>query len=129
MAKSHPDTLKMLKQELAFLDGRGYGGRQPWRPVSVFLDSPSCRNRLDTERAFKCADCWLYRYVPERFRQEAAPCHFISLNQDGESVHTMTRQCAPGEVEDALRAWLVGEIARLEALERSGKNDSIDSTN
>jgi len=129
MAKSQSDTLKMLKQELAFLERGGYGGRHPWRPVSLLLDSPSCQNRLAAEHAFKCADCWLYQYVPGPFRQEPVPCHFIALNQDGESVHTMSRQYTPGEVEDALRAWLVAEIARLEASERSGKNGLMASTN
>ena len=129
MVKAQSDTLKMLKQELAFLDRGGYGGRHPWRPVSLFLDSPSCPNRLDPEHSTSCADCWLYQYVPEKFRQELLPCHFIGLNNDGESVHTMSRQYTSGEVEDALRAWLTGEIARLETLERSEEKDLVSGSN
>jgi len=129
MAKPKVDTLSLLKQELAFLNRGGYGGRHPWRPVSLFLDSPSCPNRLDTEHATSCADCWLYQYVPEQFNQEPTPCHFIALNHEGESVDSMSRQYTSGEVEDALRGWLIGEIARLESLARSGKEDLASGTN
>lgn len=114
------EILNLLKQELAFLERGGYGGSMPWRPVSIFLDSPSCPNRLDAERSTPCAECWLYQLVPEQFRQETEPCHFIALNNDGESVHSMTRQCTPVEVEEALRNWLKAEIRRME--ERGGKS-------
>jgi hypothetical protein len=108
------DTLKFLKQELAFLERGGYGGAQPWRPVSIFLDSPSCPNRLDAEHSTPCVECWLCQFIPEQYRQELEPCHFIELNKDGESVHSMSRQYTPGEVEEAVRGWLKAQIQRLE---------------
>jgi hypothetical protein len=104
----------LLKQELEFLDRGGYGGVLPWRPVSMLLDSPSCPNRLDVERSTPCPECWLYQFVPENFRQELSPCHFIELNHEGESIHSMSRQYTTAEVEDALRKWLKAEIRRLE---------------
>jgi hypothetical protein len=107
-------TLKFLKQELAYLERGGYGGALPWRPVSIFLDSPSCPNRLDEERSTACQECWLYSFVPVQFRQELTPCHFIELNKDGESVHSMSRQYTAAEVEEAVRKWLKAEILRLE---------------
>lgn len=114
MSNPKLDTLKFLKQELAYLERGGYGGALPWRPVSIFLDSPSCPNRLDEDRSTPCPECWLYPFVPEQFRQEINPCHFIELNQDGESVHSMTRQYTQAEVEQAVRLWLRAEIQRLE---------------
>jgi hypothetical protein len=114
VSKSRPEILGFLKQELAFLERGGYGGAVPWRPVSIFLDSPSCPNRLDTERSTPCPECWLYQFVPERFHQEMEPCHFIALNEHGETIHGMSRQYSPGEVEDAVRGWLKAEIRRLE---------------
>lgn len=114
MSKPKLDTLKFLKQELAFLERGGYGGAMPWRPVSIFLDSPSCPNRLDVDRSTPCPECWLYSFVPEAYRQELNPCHFIELNKDGESVHSMTRQYTQTEVEEAVRNWLKREIRRLE---------------
>lgn len=117
MPKSRLEIVNLLKKELAFLERGGYGGSMPWRPVSMFLDSPSCPNRLDVERKTPCAQCWLFQFVPQRFRQEMDACHFIPLNRDGESVDTMSRQYTPAEVEAALKIWLEAEIRHLEALE------------
>jgi hypothetical protein len=114
MSNSNSETLNLLKQELAFLERGGYGGTVPWKPVSIFLDSPSCPNRLDVDRATPCSQCWMYNFVPEQFRQEPYPCHHIALNPDGESVDSMSRQYAPGDVEEAVRKWLTMEIQRLE---------------
>ena len=123
MPSSRREIVNSLKKELAFLDRGGYGGAMPWRPVSMFLDSPSCPNRLDTERSTPCSQCWLFQFVPERFHQEMEACHFIPLNRDGESVHSMTRQYTPGEVEAALKNWLQAEIRHLEEVEgQSGKD-------
>ncbi|MFY9559011.1 MAG: hypothetical protein WAQ52_02135 [Terriglobales bacterium] len=122
MSESNRETLNFLKQELAFLERGGYGGTVPWKPVSIFLDSPSCPNRLDAERSTPCQECWLYAFVPERFQQEPDPCHHIALNPDGESVHSMSRQYSPGEVEDAVHKWLTAEIQRLEEKSRSPAN-------
>lgn len=117
MSKSRLETLTLLKRELDFLERGGYGGILPWRPVAMFLDSPSCPNRLDADRATPCPECFLYSFVPENYRQEHPPCHFIPLNRQGESIYTMSRQYSMAEVEGALRAWLHGEIRRLESAE------------
>lgn len=114
---SRLEIVNLLKKELAFLERGGYGGSMPWRPVSMFLDSPSCPNRLDVERKTPCSQCWLFQFVPQRFREEMAACHFIPLNADGESVHSMSRQYKPAEVEAALKMWLEAEIRHLQALE------------
>jgi hypothetical protein len=114
--KPRLEIMNFLKQELAFLERGGYGGALPWKPVSIFLDSPSCPNRLDAERSTPCPECWLYQFVPERFHQEMDPCHFIALNNDGETVHSMTRQYTPVEVEEAVRGWLRAEIRHIEEL-------------
>jgi hypothetical protein len=115
--KSRTEIINLLRQELVFLERGGYGGALPWRPVAMFLDSPSCPNRLDVDRKTPCSQCWLFQFVPERFRQEMDACHFIPLNAEGESVHSMSRQYTPGEVEAALKNWLLLEIRHLEELE------------
>jgi hypothetical protein len=107
----------LLKLELAYLERGGYGGAMPWKPISIFLDSPSCPNRLDAEQSTPCAECLLYQFVPEPFQQEPQPCHFIPLNAAGETVHSMSRQYTQVEVEEALRGWLIAEIRRIEQLE------------
>ena len=122
MPQARSEVIRRLKKELVFLERGGYGGTTPWKPVRMFLDSPSCPNRLDEDRKTPCAECWLFQFVPEKFREEMDACHFISLNSDGESVHSMSRQYTLTEVETALRAWLVSEIRHLEELERKGSN-------
>jgi hypothetical protein len=117
VSKSRIGIVNLLKKELAFLERGGYGGTMPWRPVSMFLDSPSCPNRLDVERKTPCSQCWLFQFVPETFRHEMEACHFIPLNKDGESVHSMSRQYTPAEVEAALKIWLESEIQHLQSLE------------
>ncbi len=119
MPGTKSEIIRLLKDELAFLERGGYGGATPWRPVSMFMDSPSCPNRLDVERSTPCAQCWLFQFVPEKFHQEMTACHFIPLNRDGESVHSMSRQYSPTEVEAALKKWLVAEIKHLEERERN----------
>lgn len=84
----------------------------------MFLDSPSCPNRLNEESSTPCSQCWLFQFVPERYHLEMDPCHFIPLNADGETIHSMSRQYTPGEVEAALKSWLEDEIEYLENLER-----------
>lgn len=123
MLNSRVEILHLLKQELAFLERGGYGGTIPWKPVSMFLDSPSCPNRLDVERSTPCAQCWLFQFVPERFRAEMEACHFIPLNREGESVHSMSRQYSPAEVEAALKLWLEAEIRHLEQLEEQSAGE------
>jgi len=118
LPKSRAEIIGLLKQELSFLERGGYGGAMPWRPVSIFLDSPSCPNRLDAERSTPCSQCWLFQFVPEKFRGEMEACHFVHLNPHGESVHSMTRQYTPAEVEAALKSWLLTEIKHLEELEK-----------
>jgi len=123
--ESRLEILNLLKKELAFLERGGYGGSMPWRPVAMFLDSPSCPNRLDVERKTPCSQCWLFQFVPQRFRQEMDPCHFIPLNRDGESVHSLSRQYTAAEVEAALKLWLEAEIRHLEALESQPAGDRV----
>jgi hypothetical protein len=90
----------------------------------MFLDSPSCPNRLDVERSTPCSQCWLFQFVPEKFHQEMTACHFIQLNRDGESVDTMSKQYSPSEVEAALKRWLLAEIEYLEKRERARDHGS-----
>lgn len=118
MTDSRREVLKLLREELAFVNRGGYGGKQSWKPLTVFLDSPSCPNRLDVERRTSCPQCWLSLFVPDRLRQDLPSCHFIPLNDEGESVGTM-RDHTPGEVQAKVKGWLEAEIQHLEQLDMS----------
>jgi hypothetical protein len=111
------DILEVLKCELRFLERGGYRqcARTPWKSPSVFLDSPSCINYGDPQRSQPCSECCLIEFVPADSLAESVPCHFISLNADGETVNTLERQAHQAELEETVKAWLRATIARLEA--------------
>ena len=53
-------------------------------------------------------------FVPSEAQQEQIPCHFIPLNNMGETVDSMERHAHQLELEEALKNWLRSTIARLE---------------
>jgi len=122
MSDDKRDVLEVLKFELNFLEQGGYGRsvRTPWKPTSVFLDSPSCINFDDSGRPNPCNECLLTDFVPEKCREEDVPCHHIPLNPQGETVYTMERQREQIELEEALKNWLRDTIQRIER-ERAAK--------
>lgn len=115
MSDDKRDVLEVLKFELAFLEQGGYGRsvRTPWKPTSIFQDSPSCLNFNDTaDRPHPCTECLLTDFVPSEARGEAVPCHHIPVGPRGETISALEgNQIA---VEDALRKWLKAAIERLE---------------
>ena len=119
MSDSMREVLTLLKKELEFLEHGGYGGTESWKPLSVFLDSPSCPNRLDVERSTPCPQCWLFNFVPERYGRELPACHFIPMTDDGKSVDRMNREYSQAEMREKLKTWLQAEIEHLEKLDMS----------
>jgi len=115
MSDDKRDVLEVLKFELAFLEQGGYGRsvRTPWKPTSIFLDSPSCLNFNDyAEQRHPCNECLLTDFVPASAQGEAVPCHHIPIGLQGETVGDLDgSQIA---TEEALRAWLRAAIDRLE---------------
>jgi len=122
MSTDKRDVLEVLKFELNFLEQGGYGRsvRTPWKPTSIFLDSPSCLNFNDPQRPNPCNECLLTDFVPMKGQEEEIPCHHIPLNAQGETVHTMERQREQIELEEALKGWLRSTIQRIEE-ERKAK--------
>jgi hypothetical protein len=114
MSDDKRDVLEVLKFELAFLEQGGYGRsvRTPWKPTSIFQDSPSCLNFNDAGRPHPCNECMLTDFVPAEARGEAVPCHHIPVGPHGETLSALEdNQIA---TEDALRNWLRAAIDRLE---------------
>jgi len=123
MCDDKRDVLEVLKFELDFLEQGGYGRsvRTPWKPTSVFQDSPSCLNFNDPARPHACSECMLTDFVLREARDETIPCHFIPLNQQGETVDSMERHAHQLELEETLKNWLRSTVAGLER-ERAQKN-------
>jgi hypothetical protein len=116
MSDDKRDVLEVLKFELSFLEQGGYGRsvRTPWKATSVFQDSPICLNFNDPARPHACNECLLTDLVPPESRHEDIPCHFIPLNNLGETVDSLERHAHQLELEEALKNWLRLTIARLE---------------
>jgi len=117
MAKDDRDILELLKQELAFIEQGGYGRsvRAPWLPKSIFQDSLSCLNYGYPYRAHPCADCHLLDFVGPDERSQPVPCHFILLNDAGNTVEELEMEGNEAKIENAVKGWLQGKISQLEA--------------
>src|SRR5229473_7310205 len=119
MQKDERDLLEVLKFELQFLEGGGYGRspRTPWRPQFIFEDSPTCMNYDSKENPAPCSDCLLMQFVPGGSREEKIPCRHIPLNETGETIESFYRTGTQPELEEAYGKWLRKTIRQLE-LER-----------
>jgi hypothetical protein len=116
MSKDDRDVLKVLKFELDFIEWGGYGRsvRTPWKPTSVFQDSPTCINFGDPRRSHPCDECFLIDFVPAEHRSEDIPCHYIPLNEAGDTIASLQGRADPEAVEEAVKGWLRKTIAELE---------------
>lgn len=117
MTKDDRDLLGLLKDELAFINQGGYGRsvRTPWLPKSVFQDSLTCINYGYPYRAHPCSDCHLLDFVTPERRSEEVPCHFITLNAEGETIEHLERKNDMGKMEMLIKQWLQARINELES--------------
>jgi hypothetical protein len=117
MQKDERDLLEVLKFELNFLGKGGYGRstREPWRPMSIFEDSPTCMNYDCKNDPAPCIDCVLMQLVPPELRAGNKPCRQIPLNTAGETLDSLYRWGDGHDIEETLRNWLVTTIGQLEA--------------
>ena len=124
-APDNRDILEVLKFELDFIEKGDYGRsvRTPWRPTSIFQDSPSCINFNDPARPHLCEECVLMTFVPPERREEEVPCHHIPLTELGVTVDSVERWAHRDELEEILGKWLRKTIRRIEE-ERAGKSPS-----
>jgi uncharacterized small protein (DUF1192 family) len=125
MAMDERDILEVLKFELNFLEQGGYGRsvHTPWRPTSIFQDSITCLNFGDPARPHPCSECLLMQFVPHDLQGEQVPCHHIALNDNGETVDSMSAWDTQRELEEQVKRWLRATIQRIEA-ERATKGSA-----
>jgi hypothetical protein len=124
MAKDERDVLDLLKAELAFIEQGGYGRsvRTPWLPKSVFQDSLSCLNYGYPYRAHPCGDCNLIDFVAPELQTEDVPCHFIPLNERGETIEEFEQEDNQSKLEAAVKQWLQTKIKEIEVKRTSPLN-------
>jgi hypothetical protein len=116
MAKDDRDILEILQEELDFIEKGGYGRsvRTPWLPKSIFQDSLSCLNYGYPYRAHPCNECHLIEFVSAEHQSETIPCHFIPLNEAGETIEDMEANDSQSKLEEAVKGWLRAKISVLE---------------
>jgi hypothetical protein len=126
MAKDDRDILELLKEELDFIEKGGYGRsvRTPWQPKSAFQDSLTCLNYGYPYRAHPCDDCHLLDFVSPEHQSESVPCHFIPLNEAGETIEELELEDNQAKVERTLKQWLRNKITKIEE-ERASQAASL----
>jgi len=112
------EIIEQLKLERDILKDGGYGRsvRTPWKPTTLFRDSVTCLNFGETVKKHPCNECLLWEWVPDGERQceHDIPCHFIPLNERGDTIATLEQENDREKAEGALLNWVERTIAALE---------------
>jgi hypothetical protein len=108
------DIIDQLKFEIAILKGGGYhpSVRNPRHQPRVFRDSPLCPNVGLEVKQTPCMHCFLMQFVPPQHWQETEPCHYIPLNEGGDTIAKLGGD--PEKATEPLLAWLRSTVERLE---------------
>ncbi|HEU4479299.1 MAG TPA: hypothetical protein VFR80_12340 [Pyrinomonadaceae bacterium] len=116
MAKDDRDILEVLKDELSFIEKGGYGRsvRTPWQPKSTFQDSLACINYADPNHTRPCNECHLLDFVSPEHQGEDVPCHFIPLNEAGETIEDLESEDNEARLEQKVKDWLRTRIREIE---------------
>lgn len=121
MAKDDRDLLELLKAELDFIEQGGYGRsvRTPWLPKSIFQDSLTCLNYGYPYRAHPCSECHLIDFVAPEHRTEMVPCHFIPLDEAGDTIEDLDSEENQNKTERLVKEWVRQRIQELETARNS----------
>jgi hypothetical protein len=111
------EIIDQLKLERDILKNGGYGRsvHTPWKPTRLFRDSVTCLNFDEVVKRHPCNECLLWEWVPENHQNEDLPCHYIPLNDRGDSIASLEDEGDREEAEKALLGWLDSVLEHLEA--------------
>ena len=120
------EIIDQLKLERDILKNGGYGRsvRTPWKPTKLFRDSVTCLNFDEVVKRHPCNECLLWEWVPENHHNEDLPCHYIPLNDRGDSIASLEDAGEREEAEKALLGWLDSILEHLEA-KLKGSGDRV----
>ena len=109
------EMIEKLKNELEILEQGGYepSAYKPYRMPRVFRDSVSCPNLGLDFKIEPCTHCFLTEFVPTEHKDKENACHYIPLNEQGDTVASLDRPGNEHAVQAALRSWLQKTIAQL----------------
>jgi len=117
MPDQRSDLIRLLEAELDFIEGGGYSqpAGVPAKDQPVFYHSIACINHWFVPgHESEChEDCILLGAVPEKYRSESLPCHFIPLNDAGDTVKSLEPEGDRTHLEDSVKDWLRATIQRL----------------
>ena len=112
MSPHRERLLRVLRDELKFVEAGGYRLAPSWGVPLLFEDSPTCLRDPGNDCA--SSRCPLLSLVPVEKRSEAGACRAIPLNEQGDTAQDLYRKASLPELESALREWLAATIGRLE---------------
>lgn len=116
MAKDERDILEILYDELDFIEKGGYGRsvRTPSLTKSTFQESLTCINYADPNHTHPCDECHLIDFVSPEHQREEVPCHFIPLNENGETLEALELEDNQAKLERKVKDWLRDRIREIE---------------
>jgi hypothetical protein len=117
MGTSNSDLIRVLEAELDFLEAGGYASPagQPGKERPMFLDSMVCINHwfVPGHKPECHDDCILLQAVPDEHKSAGLPCHFIPLNEAGDTVASLEARGERQKLETEVKNWLRNTIQRL----------------
>jgi hypothetical protein len=117
MEASKSNLIRLLEAELDFLEGGGYASPagQPGKERRIFDQSLVCINHwfVPGHKPECHEDCALLDAVPPEHKAAGLPCHFIRLNEAGDTVASLEQTGDRDRLQAEVGAWLRRTIQRL----------------
>lgn len=118
MAFDRREMIEKLKLEISMIRGGRYNPsvHEPRVEPRVFRESITCLNvgLPDNEKREPCERCFLISFVPPEHRGRTDPCHYIPLNEQGDTVDALAASGDKDRLAAALLGWLERTVAELE---------------
>lgn len=111
------EMIDKLNLEIEVMEKGGYypSVREPRRELRVFRDSVTCLNVGLEEKREPCESCFLIVFVPPEHMDKVEPCHYIPLNERGDTVASLQAEGNRDKLLLAVLDWLKTTVAKLEA--------------
>ena len=110
------EVLENLKLEIQMIERGGYNPsvRDPRTEIRIFRDSVSCPNLGLLEKVTPCSHCFLMDFVPAEHRMKDDACHYIPLNDSGDTVASLEAEDNREKMQGLVLNWLRRRVEELE---------------
>jgi hypothetical protein len=117
MATKNAELVRLLEAELDILESGGYASPagQPGKEPPMFYHSLVCINHwvVPGHKPECHDDCILLDAVPDESKAAGLPCHFIPLNEAGDTVSSLEQAGDQDRLQAEVKNWLRRTIQRL----------------